>query len=278
MRKFNRENVFSWVLTFHNLLEKTQFANDMMKMLNLLEDAYQHPVDIEFTLNFFDDQSYKINLVQCRHFQINNEIRDISVPKLINSESIIIKTKGPIIGNSIATKIDRIIYVVPKFYAKLSIRERYSIARLIGKINQLEENLGKKIFLLGPGRWGTSSPGVGIPISFAEINNVSILCEIAEKTGSFIPDVSLGTHFFNNLVELDILYFVLYPEKENYFLDRNYFQNANNYLTKIMPDAAQWVDVIKVFDLNEKGSDLNLNVNMNSFTQMGVCYFSKSLK
>ncbi len=278
MRRFNRKNVFSWVLTFHNLLEKTQFVNDMMKMLNLLEDAYQHPVDIEFTLNFFDDQSYKINLVQCRHFQINNEIRDISVPKLINSESIIIKTKGPIIGNSIATKIDRIIYVVPKFYAKLNIRERYSIARLIGKINQLEENLGKKIFLLGPGRWGTSSPSVGIPISFAEINNVNVVCEIAEKTGSFIPDVSLGTHFFNNLVELDILYFILYPEKENYFLDRNYFQEANNCLTQIMPDAAQWDEVIKVFDLNEKDSDLNFNVNMNSFTQKGVCYFSRNLK
>ena len=275
MRRINRENVFSWVLTFNNLLEKTQFVSDMMDMMKVLEDAYQHPVDIEFTLNFFDDLNYKINLVQCRHFQINNEIRNITTPKKIKSESIIIKTKGPIIGNSIATKIDRIIYVVPKYYAKLNIRERYSIARLIGKINQLEENLEKKLFLLGPGRWGTSSPSAGIPISFAEINNVSVLCEIAEKTGSFIPDVSLGTHFFNNLVELDILYFVLYPEKENYFLDRNYFKNANNYLTKIIPDSAQWVDVLKVFDINEEVDDLILNVNMNSFTQKGICYFSK---
>lgn len=278
MRRINRENIFSWVLTFHNLLEKTQFASDMMEMMKILEDAYQHPVDIEFTLNFFDDLNYKINLVQCRHFQINNEIRNITAPKNINSESIIIKTKGPIIGNSIATKIDRIIYVVPKAYAKLTLRERYSVARLIGKINQLEENLEKKILLLGPGRWGTSSPSVGIPISFAEINNVSVLCEIAEETGSFIPDVSLGTHFFNNLVELDILYFVLYPEKENYFLDRNYFQNANNYLTKIIPDSAQWVDVLKVIDISEGVDNLILNVNMNSFTQMGICYFNKNVK
>ena len=278
MRRSKRENIFSWVLTFHNLLEKTQFAIDMRKMMDILEDAYQHPVDIEFTLNFFEDLNYKINLVQCRHFQINNEIRDITIPRLINSESIILKTEGPIIGNSIATNIDRVIYVVPEYYAKLSLRERYSIARLIGKINQLEENLEKKIFLLGPGRWGTSSPSVGIPISFAEINNVSVLCEIAEKTGSFIPDVSLGTHFFNNLVELDILYFVLYPEKENSFLDRNYFQNATNYLTQIMPNSAKWVDVLKVIDISEGVDNLILNVNMNSFTQMGICYFNKNIK
>ena len=278
MRRSNRENIFSWVLTFHNLLEKTQFAIDMRKMMDILEDAYQHPVDIEFTLNFFEDLNYKINLVQCRHFQINNEIRDITIPRLINSESIILKTEGPIFGNSIATNIDRVIYVVPEYYAKLSLRERYSIARLIGKINQLEENLEKKIFLLGPGRWGTSSPSVGIPISFAEINNVSVLCEIAEKTGSFIPDVSLGTHFFNNLVELDILYFVLYPEKENSFLDRNYFQNATNYLTQIMPNSAKWVDVLKVIDISEGVDNLILNVNMNSFTQMGICYFNKNIK
>lgn len=279
MRRFKRKkNIFSWVLTFYNLLEKTQFAGDMMEMLKILEDAYQHPVDIEFTLNFFDNLNYNINLVQCRHFHINNEIRNITAPKKIDSESIIIKTKGPIIGNSIATRFDRIIYVDPSYYAELSLRDRYSIARLIGKINQLEENLEKKILLLGPGRWGTSSPSVGIPTSFAEINNVSVLCEIAEKTGAFIPDVSLGTHFFNNLVELDILYFVLYPEKEDYFLDRDYFQNASNCLPKLIPDSTEWVHVLKVIDLNEKDDELILNVNMNSFTQMGICYFNKNIK
>jgi len=275
MRSLNRPEVFSWVLTFKNLLENTMFAQDMNDMMQTLERAYDHPVDIEFTLNFLELEHYKINLLQCRHFQVKNEIKDIKAPKEIDAESIIIKTKGPIIGTSIATNIDRFIYIVPSAYAELSNRDRYSIARLIGKLNQSEDNLNKKIMLLGPGRWGTSTPSLGIPISFAEINNVSLLCEIAEKTGGFIPDVSLGTHFFNNLVELDILYFVLYPEKEGYNIDHDYFLNARNALTEIIPDSDKWVDVIKVIDINESKDNKLININMNSFSQTGVCYIKK---
>ncbi len=278
MRQLNRPNIFSWVLTFDNLLGKTHFASDMMEMMKTLEDAYLHPIDIEFTLNFLDTENYKINLVQCRHFQVRSEIKDISTPKEINSDSIIIKTKGPIIGNSISSEIDRIIYVVPSVYAQLSIRDRYSIARLIGKINQLDDNSDKEILLLGPGRWGTSTPSLGIPISFAEMDKVSFLCEMAEKTGGFVPDVSLGTHFFNNLVELDILYFVLYPDKDDYFLNQTFFQNAKNQLARLIPGSNQWIEAVKVIDLGGEMDDCTVNIYMNSFTQTGISYFTKNIK
>ena len=275
LRSLNRPEAFSWVLTFENLLKNTKFPQDMTEMMQALEKAYNHPVDIEFTLNFLELDDYRINLLQCRHFQVKNEIKDIKAPNDIDSNSIILKTKGPIIGTSIATKIDRIIYVVPSAYAELNNRDRYSVARLIGKINQSEDNLNKKIMLLGPGRWGTSTPSLGIPISFAEINNISLLCEIAEKTGGFIPDVSLGTHFFNNLVELDILYFVLYPEREGYSIDRDYFQNSENHLTDLLPDSEKWKDFIKVIDISEEKSNMLINANMNSFSQLGVCYIKR---
>ncbi|MFX1258849.1 MAG: PEP/pyruvate-binding domain-containing protein, partial [Promethearchaeota archaeon] len=278
MKALNKSDGFYWVLTFNNLLTGTQFTNDIKKILKILENTYRNPIDIEFTLNFFEDRDYKVNLVQCRHFQVKNEIANIAAPTKINQSEIIIKNTGPIIGSSIAMKIDRIIYIVPSIYGKMKIGERYSVARLIGKINQLEENLEKKIMLLGPGRWGTSTPSLGIPVSFAEINNISILCEIAEKTGGLFPDVSLGTHFFNNLVELDILYFVLYPEREENILNMNYFQNANNNLIKLIPEANNFIDVVKIIDVNEKNDNWVINVNMNTFTQMGVCYLTKNKK
>ncbi len=275
MRRRNRPEVFSWVLTFNNLLEKTQFAKDMREILKILEYVYENPIDIEYTLNFLDEENYKINLLQCRHFQIKCGIKDINAPEDLNPDSIIIKCSEPIIGTSIATKIDRIIYVVPEMYASLSIRDRYSVARLIGKINQLEENLEKKILLLGPGRWGTTTPSLGIPVSFAEIDNISFLCEVSEKTGDFRPDISLGTHFFNNLVELEILYFVLYPDKEGYVLDRNFFLNMKNNLEYLIPEAVKWIDVIKVIDINEKADKWSVNINMNAYTQTGLCYLKK---
>ncbi len=276
MRKMNRPEVFSWVLTFNNLLEHTQFAKDMREILQILEEVYQNPVDIEYTLNFLDENTYKINLVQCRHFQIKSEIKDIKAPEDLTPESIIIKSSGPIIGTSIAAKLDRIIYVVPEKYSQLDQRDRYSIARLIGTINQLEKNKGKKILLLGPGRWGTSTPSLGIPVKFAEIDNVSLICEISEKTGGFHPDVSLGTHFFNNLVELEILYFVLYPDRPDHMLKKQFFQNMKNILAELIPDASKWIDYVKVIDINNQGDDLLVDINMNAYTQKGICYLAEN--
>ena len=274
MQKLNRP-IFPWVLTFDNLLKNTDFIKDMFDILKTLDKVYECPVDIEFTVNFFEDQVFTLNLLQCRRFQIKTEIKNITAPKDIKDDSIIIKTSGPIIGTSTATRIGRIIYVVPEVYGKLKTSDRYSIARLIGKINQLSENPDKKLMLLGPGRWGTSTPSFGVPVGFDEINNVSIICEIAEKIGELIPDISLGTHLFNNLVELDMLYLVIYPEKENHTLNRNYFQNAKNNLTKLIPESQRWSDAIKVIDISEDTDGLVMNIYMNAFTQQGICYLTK---
>ncbi len=274
VKDFKKNTYFSWILTFDNLLKNEQFIKEMKDILTILERVYHHPIDIEFTVNFFNETEYKINLLQCRPFQIKYEIKDIVRPENVDQDSIIIKTNGPIIGPSIATKIDRIIYIVPSAYANLKTTEKYSIARLIGKINQLEENKEKTIMLLGPGRWGTSTPSLGIPVSFGEIDNISILCEIAEKIGEMIPDVSLGTHFFNNLVELDILYLVLHPDRNKYILNREFFHEMKNSLEEIIPDSKRWVDVVKIIDL-EANKNLKVNVNMNAYTQKGICYISK---
>lgn len=274
MRRLNRPNIFPWVLTFDYLLEKTEFTNDMKEILKQLEKAYGCAVDIEFTVNFSNEEDYRINLLQCRRFQIKNEIKDIPAPKDINPENIIIKTSGPILGTSLASQIDRIVYVVPKNFSKLNQSERYSIARLIGKINQLDETNKRKFMLLGPGRWGSTMPSFGVPVVFSEINNFSIICEIAEKIGELIPDISLGTHFFNDLVESDMLYLVVDPEKENYILNKEFFENAKNSLSELVPDSEPWIDFVKVIDLEDKKSS-DIYIYMNAFTQKGICYFKK---
>ena len=73
--------------------------------------------------------------------------------------------------------------------------------------------------LIGPGRWGTTTPSLGVPVSFAEIDTVSVLCEIVAMRDDLVPDVSLGTHFFNDLVEMDILYLALFPGRQGQLLE-----------------------------------------------------------
>jgi pyruvate, water dikinase len=178
---------------------------------------------------------------------------------------LILKTSGPIIGNSVASRLDRIIYVVSGTYSNLSESERYAAASAIGKIVNHPTSTGKNVALIGPGRWGTTSPSLGVPVSFKEISSVSIICEIAEMHEGLIPDVSLGTHFFNDLVEMDILYLALYPVKEDSFINRDFLSKAESKLKEILPDEKKWNDIIKVIDMP-------VNFNADVITQRCVFY------
>ncbi len=221
------------MLTFNDLFSRTAFVEDMRRMLATLQEAYSQPVDIEFTVDFFNHDEYRINLVQCRPFQIKGDLLSIEVPRSISRERVFLEGQGPVIGNSVATTIDRIIYIVPEVYGKMNTSDRYAIARLIGQLTHLKgDKETPTIMLIGPGRWATTTPALGVPVSFAEINTVSVLCEVALMHEGLIPEVSLGTHFFNDLVEMDMFYFAIHPQRYDNALNAALFEQcANNYLT-----------------------------------------------
>ncbi len=269
------EDVYAWLITFDELLKETRFVEDMKNMLQILEKAYNCPVDIEFTINFFEHQNYKINLLQCRPFLVKQTTQKIKEIGEISDKDVIIKSHGPIIGTSIATIVDRIVYIDPIGYGQLPIRDRHKIARLVGKINNHLSSDQKSILLMGPGRWGTSSPSLGIPVNFAEINRMKFICEVAEMHEGLIPDVSLGTHFFNNLVELDLLYFALHPYKNKDVLNRRFFHDAVNQLPMMFPSEEKWVSILKIIDAEDFEDGKRLMLNMNSINQIGFCYLEK---
>ena len=126
--------------------------------------------------------------------------------------------------------------------------------------------------LIGPGRWGTTTPSLGVPVDFSAINNVDVLCELAEMHEGLVPDVSLGTHFFNDLVELDILYLAIYPQKKENVIGRDFFMKAKNRLSDLLPEYRKWADVIRVIDTRNIDRDMAVYLNVNSIEQRGVCY------
>ena len=242
-------------LTFNKLLTETPFVDDMREILRTLEQAYQCPVDIEFAANFISDTEYRINLLQCRPLQVRVD-DGVTLPKIAVEESDrILEARGAIIGPSRFVRLDRLIYVVPRLYAELPLNRRYEVARLLGRINQAEDNRDKTTILLGPGRWGTSSPDLGIPVHFSEISHVSVLCEIVAMRDNLTPDVSVGTHFLNELVEMDILYMALFPKQQNNYLNETFFLEAPNTLLRCVPDAERWQDLVRVIDVGDSVSD-----------------------
>ena len=218
----DRQERFPWVLTFDSLLGETDYVPTMRRMLRALEEAYECPVDVEFTTNFRPEEGYLINLVQCRPLQIKRLGTVAEPPKEIPPDDLIFQTHGAVMGHGRIARIDRIIYVVPSVYGKLPLRDRYSVARAVGKLVHLEgADRAAAVALLGPGRWGTSMPSLGVPVSFAEISTVTVLGEIVVMHEHLVPDVSLGTHFFNELVEADTLYFAMFPDRERKHAQRH---------------------------------------------------------
>jgi pyruvate,water dikinase len=239
-------------VTFDRLLTETPVAADLRRMLALLEEAYEHPVDVEFALNFLPDGSYRIHLLQCRTFQIRRETGGV-VPTVQRTQIRLLVAHGAVIGVSREQQLRRIIFVVQDTYARLPEQDRYAVARLIGRLNQLHPADDRGLMLIGPGRWGTHSPALGIPVSFAEISRASVICEVVAMHERLIPDVSLGTHFFNDLVEHDMLYVAYFPKKTENYLDPDWFRGARNQLLDLVPSAESLADVVRVIDCDLTG-------------------------
>jgi hypothetical protein len=270
------QELFPWILTFECLLSETAFVKTMRDMLTTLQDAYGSPVDTEFTANFFGKDSYKINLLQCRPMQVSDG-RDIAnPPEHIAEKRLIFDAHGGVVGQSRIGTIDRIIYVVPSVYGQLPINRRYSVARLIGRLMHLEDgDQPRQIMIMGPGRWGTTTPALGVPVSFAEINRVSVLCEIVSMREGLVPDVSLGTHFFNELVEADMLYVALFPGRQSNRLNEEFFGQSPNKLRDLIPDAAGHLDVVRVIDAADLTDGRIITLNASNRNQRVVCYLSR---
>ena len=264
------------ILTFDRLLTKTTFVDEMREMLGVLQAAYEYPVDTEFTVNFLDDNVHKINLLQCRPLQVKEGGPVVDPPADIPKERIVFQSNEAVIGYSRSDEIKRIIFVVPEEYSRLTIKERYAMTQALGRINDMYTKGSSGLTILaGPGRWGTASPELGVPAKFAQISRVSVICEIVAMRSDLVPDVSLGTHFLNELVEADMLYFALFPNHKGSILNKDFLEKSPNRLGELLPDDEKWSNVIRVIEPSTFLSNTTLCLNANALKQRVVCYIEQ---
>jgi len=257
------------ILTFDGILSDSPLTGIMQRMLKTLEGVYNYPVDIEFTVNFTGEGGFAVNLVQCRPLQTKGEGKRVSLPADIPRKNLLFSTEGTFMGSSTMQPIRRIVSVDPDGYHRLSLSEKYDIARLIGKINrQIVDRDQLPTLLIGPGRWGTTTPSLGVPVRFAEINNMCLMVELGHMGGAATPELSFGTHFFQDLVETDIFYVALFPDAENSYLNRELLVLGTNMLKDILPEQGKYEDVVLVKDLGEERYYLCADV----VTQRVLCY------
>lgn len=266
-----------WLVDFQRLLSDTDFASVMRDILATLSGAYAYPVDIEFTVNISRAGSrttagttadktagttdgittgtaatppveFTINLVQCRPLQTRGLGAPVELPDVTAPDEAIIAATGEFMGGNVRLLIEYAVLVRPEGYLALDPEGQYSVARHIGRLNAALA--GRSFMLLGPGRWGTTSSSLGIPVRFAEIRNAAVLVEFTYPAGDFRPELSYGSHFFQDLVEAGIFYAALFVERDEVTFNLAKLLGYDNQLLRLDPDAAGLADVVHVVALD----------------------------
>jgi hypothetical protein len=259
------------VLTFENLLSKTDFPQLMRKMLTILETHYKRPVDVEFLalLEGDDDSNPKaqVYLLQCRP-QSQLETEAVELPSDIPADKLLFVCRK-LVPDGRLTKIRYVIYVSPASYHALSDNaQRVAVARLIGRINQHLENT--EFILMGPGRWGSNNPALGVPVSYADIYNSSAIIEIPGPETSAEP--SYGTHFFQDLVESQIYPLALSIGDEESEFNRPFFEDSVSVFHQLLPDDAKWGEVVRIIEVPVVTGGQHLELVMNGEAGMAIAY------
>jgi hypothetical protein len=231
------------------LVQNKEIMGHMRHMMRLIQEEYGLPVDIEFTINVSENREYMINLLQCRPLQVYQDTGGVSLPEDVPEEQILLETRGASMGLSRETKIDFIVYVDPIRYYHLPYADKPDIAALIGQINWKYRDQGKHMLLMAPGRIGTSSPELGVPTAFSDISSFEAVCEMAESKAGYNPELSYGSHIFQDLVEAHILYTAVFSDKKTIAFHPELLKQAENIISSV-PQGAKWKDVVWLADVS----------------------------
>ncbi|MFH1010717.1 MAG: PEP/pyruvate-binding domain-containing protein [bacterium] len=245
-------------VTFEGLISRTPFVKQVGTILRVLQEKLHTPVDIEFAS---DGKTFY--LLQCRPQVYGKDTAPSPIPHDVHREQIVF-TANRYISNGRAPDCTHIVYVDPLKYAEIGdLSTLKEVGRCVGQLNKV---LPKRQFvLMGPGRWGSRGDiKLGVSVTYADISNTAMLIEIARQRGNYLPDLSFGTHFFQDLVESSIRYLPLYPDDPKVIFNENFLGSADNILPGILPEFASLANTVRVIDVPKSSGGRVLRVLMNA--------------
>ncbi|MCA1954800.1 MAG: PEP/pyruvate-binding domain-containing protein [Anaerolinea sp.] len=240
------------VLTFDQFLTRTPFAERMRSMLRLLEQAYHSPLDLEFTvqLSALDTPRPKlcIAILQCRP-QSQIQAAEGRLPNDLRPEDILFSTRF-VVPRGHIQRVDYALFVPPEGYFALKTPAlRSELVRAIGRLNAALKD--KHFVCFGPGRWGSSNPDLGVSIDYGDIYNAHALIELAGEGIGLPPEPSLGTHFFQDLLEAQIYPLAIYLDDAGNRFERRFFYDLPDHSSEfisVAPEIAGALRLLRVSD------------------------------
>ena len=265
------------VLTFVELMKRTVFAERMRIILHSLEMAYHSPVDLEFTLHVETDANGKpdlaITLLQCRPQSHLTETSVEIIPAGLSPQEIIFSTDFMVPQGNIPS-IDYVIYVSPKEYFRLPTEnERVEFAREIGRLNNALSD--EHFICVGPGRWGSSNSDLGVPIAYGDIYKSLALVELAGEGVGLPPEPSLGTHFFQDLLESQIYPLALHMDDPHTIFNDTFFNHSSNHSAEWIKANPTFLNCLRLIRVADYAPDSKLKIVMRSDLSRAVAFLVK---
>jgi hypothetical protein len=231
------------------LVTNKTLMEQMRRLLRCIQDEYEYPVDTEFTINISENGEYSVDLLQCRPLQIQKTKSGDVIPEGIPADSILLESKGASMGMCRASKLDLIVLVDPIGYYNMPYKDKDLVAKLIGKINWQFRGKNKHMMLIVPGRVGTSSPELGVPTTFADISEYEIICEAEEARAGYNPELSYGSHIFQDLVEAEIMYTAVFAGEKTLHYSPEKLSSSPDIVSEFEVDECL-KDIVHVYDVS----------------------------
>jgi pyruvate, water dikinase len=245
------------VVTFEGLASDSPFLARISALLELLGSRLGMPVDLEFA-----SDGEHVYLLQCRPQSFSGVATPVAIPTDVPPARVLFSARGFISGAA-CLDLTHVVYVVPDRYATLPDRAAMlDVGRAVGALNRVLPRRG--FLLMGPGRWGSRGDiQLGVSVTYADISNTAILAEVARRQGSYVPDLSFGTHFFQDLVEAGIRYLPLYPDEPGNRFNDAFLLGGHNRLEELAPEFAHLADTLRVLDIPAETGGQRLRICMN---------------
>ena len=214
------------LITFSNILNHNTFplASIMADVLQIAQAEMNKPVEIEFAvdLDVPDDEPQIFNLLQIRPIVDQDQVINENLDEVNIEDTILFSNSA--LGNGIIDDVCDIVYIRPE---KFEAARNTDLVNEIAVINDRFLEEGKNYILIGPGRWGSSDPWLGIPVKWPQISAARLIVE--SGLSHYRIDPSQGTHFFQNLTSFRVGYFTINPFNKDGFFDLDYLAKIPAY-------------------------------------------------
>jgi hypothetical protein len=261
------------VLTFENLLTRTQFVPLMKALLRTISARFDRHVDVEFTADIvpgYPEPSFVVHLLQCRPQASQESGQALEVPTAISAADVLF-TADRLVPHGRVPRIRYVVFVDPEAYASLPDETtRLQLARVVGRLNQALK--GERFILMGPGRWGSANLDLGVKVTYADIYNTAMLIEIGLPDGESTPEVSYGTHFFQDLVEAEIYPLALYPDQGDIVFNWRFLRRSPSVLAHLVPEQARYAEYVRAIDVPAVAGGRLLEVIMDGESNRALGY------